>query len=211
MDVITPELVERCRRGDDLAWATLYSACIPLIRSRALRMGFSDAEAQDIMQETLVNLAKNIHTVDNPAAYVQSVCYRRCVDHFRRNKVRDAVPYAEVPVTAPNEDDSVAAKCLQHHVQTWMEQTKSEEIASARLEALTVLQSHLSKTGEPCKSLLRRRFFDDLPYKELSEKNNIPEAQVGVYLSRCLKRLKDGLQKEESVWTHLKNLWVAPR
>lgn len=65
-------LLGRCRSGDDKAWAALFAKCIPLARRRALRLGFSDADAKDVSQEAMMSLARNIQTVDNPLAYVQT-------------------------------------------------------------------------------------------------------------------------------------------
>lgn len=199
--VFTADLLRRCRQGDDRAWERLYAASIPLVRHRALRMGFSVAEADDILQETIMTLCRNIGTVDNVPAFVQSVCYRRCVDALRHRK-----RWKTQPIDDPDETSS---EFVRVQVESWVAKQKSDDEAAAMLEALSILRDHLSSMGVPCGSLLRNRFVSALSYRDLAEREGIPENQVGVYLSRCLKRLKDGLQKIGVVWLGLKNLWAG--
>ena len=199
--VFTDDLLRRCRQGDDRAWERLYAACIPLVRRRALRMGFTVAEADDILQETIVTLCKNIDTVDNVPAFVQSVCYRRCVDSIRHRK-----RWAVQPIDDP---DSAPAAFVRVQMESWVAKLKTDDEAAAMLEALSILRDHLASMGAPCGSLLRNRFFNALSYQDLAAREDIPEKQVGVYLSRCLKRLKDALQKSEGVWLGLKGLWAG--
>ena len=199
--VFTDDLLRRCRQGEDRAWKRLYAACIPLVRRRALRMGFTVAEADDILQETIVTLCKKIEAVDNVPAFVQSVCFRRCVDAIRHRK-----RWAGQSIDDP---DSTSAEFVRFQVESWVTKQKSNDEAAAVLEALSILRDHLASMGAPCGSLLRNRFSNALSYQELAKREAIPEKQVGVYLSRCLKRLKDALQKNEGIWLGLKGLWAG--
>lgn len=201
------ELVVRCRDGDEKAWESLYAFCIPLIRRRAQRMGFPPHEIQDICQEALMNLARNIDTVDNVAAFVQTLTFRRCVDRIRRRKPEDF--YEETP--ANPEDAGALHAVVRVWIEQWTEQTRSEERTEARWHALELLREELTALGEPCYGLLQHRFQGEKSYKDIARDRDIPEPQVGVYISRCVKRLKTALQSNENTWSTLVDLWSSIR
>lgn len=194
------DLLLQCRRGDEQAWKRLYEACIPLVRRRAFQMGFTPSETNDILQDTLVTLCHNIHTVKNVPAFVRSVCYRRCVDAIRRRN-----RWKSESIDDP---DAPGKDFIRSQIESWTAQQQSEDEAAARLEALSILRDHLATMGAPCESLLRNRFLHGMSYQELGRSDQIPEKQVGVYLSRCIKRLKNRLQQAGSTWPTLKRLWM---
>src|SRR5438309_9002119 len=56
--------------------------------SIAYRMVGSVAEAEDIVQETLLRLHKSQQKVESPEAYVATITTRLAIDHFRSARVR---------------------------------------------------------------------------------------------------------------------------
>ncbi len=56
-----PSLLDRLKRGDDRAsWQEFYRIYGPLIRSFALKAGLSETEADEVVQETAVGVAKHL-------------------------------------------------------------------------------------------------------------------------------------------------------
>ncbi len=201
------ELLERCRGGDDTAWEDLYALCIPLVRCRAMRMGFSESEAGDICQEVLVTLAQNIRSVKNAKAYVQTVAFRRCVDLIRRR--RREIPYEENP--GHSENYAPPQSLLRVWLDQWQERTRSVERAEAGMLALEKVREGLIELKEPCHGLLKERFFQGRSYKELAHDQGIPGRQVGVQLSRCVEKLKKILQEDHATWSAVLDIWDAMR
>lgn len=200
-------LLGGCRAGDDQAWAELFAKCIPLARRRALRLGFPDADANDISQEVMMSLARDIQTVENPLAYVQTVTYRRCIDRIRRK--RPEQPIDEILSESENGGNPGPDKSVVRiWIEQWIDQTRSENQAQARFEALDLLRKQLAMLGEPCHGLLKSRFHAQRTYKELAKDRHIPEAQVGVYIARCVTRLKTLIQSDKNAWKTLVDLWM---
>ncbi len=200
-------LLSKCRQGDQAAWETLYAQCIPPVRARVLRMGFSEADALDVCQEALMVLARDIQSVNNPVAYAQTVAFRRCVDLIRRKRPEQA--YEE------HSDDSQQSAPNQALIQVWMDRWREHTYSADRLEAgflaLECLRNALDELGDPCRALLRSRFHLERSYRTIAREHAIPEPQVGVYLSRCVKRLKSMLQSVPDEWASLSEYWEAMR
>ncbi len=201
-----PRLLDKCRAGSEPAWSRLYATCLPPLRTLAFRMGFAESEVQDICQEVLTALAREITTVRNVAAFVQTVCRRRCIDHIRRRRPEE--PYDE----GGNLEQPVpSAAVVRHEMETWVQSIQSEDKAEAGLEALHLLRDHLETTEEPCKSLLHQRYFDEQSYQDIAAAGKIPAPQVGVYIGRCIKRLAARLRGRADTWAALSELWTALR
>ncbi len=202
------DLLARCQTGEETAWTELYAACIPPVRRRALRMGFSEADAQDICQQSIMALAQNIQTVENPLAFVQKVASRRCIDRIRRKKPEDS--YDETPATEDDRPHSMKA-VIRVWIEKWHEKEHAKNAAEARLHALEMLRDGLITLGEPCRGLLKARFYGELAYKEIARACDIPEPQVGVRLGRCIQGLKKIIQSDGHTWANLLDLWSAMR
>lgn len=204
-DANDPRLLDKCRVGNESAWSRLYAICIPPIRALAFRMGFAESEVQDICQEVLTALAHEITAVRNVAAFVQTVCRRRCIDHIRRRRPEE--PYDEGGL----EPSGLSSGAVRHEMETWVQSTQSQDKAEAGLEALDLLREHLDTTEEPCKSLLRQRYFEEQSYQDIAAVGAIPGPQVGVYIGRCIKRLAARLRAHADTWATLSELWTALR
>jgi RNA polymerase sigma-70 factor (ECF subfamily) len=93
-------LVERCRRGDDLAWEALVRSCQSRVYSVALHYLRDREEAKDIAQDVFVRVYRNLDSFENREEnflpWLLSLTRNACIDRLRRMKVRPAVP--AVPV-----------------------------------------------------------------------------------------------------------------
>src|SRR3954464_7472432 len=80
------ELIERCLRGDQLAWETIVR--------QHWRKGFHAAhkfvgkhdEAEDLTQDIFLKIFKSLHTFDRRAnfqTWLISVSRNLCIDHYR--------------------------------------------------------------------------------------------------------------------------------
>ena len=52
------------------------------------------------------------------------------------------------------------------------------------------LRSAVREIGEPCRTIIRRRFYDDWQYRDIALRLGVDVNQVGVRIQRCLKTLK---------------------
>lgn len=93
-------LIERLPNWDDRAkWQEFFDTYWRLIYGVARKAGLSDAEAQDVVQETVVGVAKNIHRYDKEAGSFKSWMLQltrwRIVDQIRKRSPADGPQNAD--------------------------------------------------------------------------------------------------------------------
>ncbi len=99
--------------GDDGGWQEFFDTYWKLIYSVAVRSGLSDAEARDVVQDTVVAVAKQMQAGGYDRAkgsfknWLCLIARRRIIDHFRRR----TDPAIRVPAGAdpdPDQTDLIA-------------------------------------------------------------------------------------------------------
>lgn len=104
---------------DDKRWQDFFDAYWKLIYSVARRAGLSDAEAQDVVQETVLSVARNVSSYDPAAgsfkAWLLQMTRWRIVDQLRKRLPAPETSTGESAhdradinaMAAPAEDDAV--------------------------------------------------------------------------------------------------------
>ncbi len=83
---VEPEVLERARRGERAAHAELYTVFAPMVYTLAYRMLLSRALAEDILQETFVEVLTKISTYRGEAElgfWVRRIAVNKCLMHLR--------------------------------------------------------------------------------------------------------------------------------
>lgn len=92
------ELLERCRRGDELAWEELVRRHQARVYGIALGYTGSGEEARDVAQEVFIRVWKRLDSCPSPELFqpwLVRIARNACVDHLRRRKARP--PARDVP------------------------------------------------------------------------------------------------------------------
>jgi len=92
------ELLERCRRGDELAWEELVRRHQARVYGIALGYTGSGEEARDVAQEVFIRVWKRLDSCPSPDLFqpwLVRIARNACVDHLRRRKARP--PAQDVP------------------------------------------------------------------------------------------------------------------
>lgn len=79
-------LVARARRGDRAAHARLYELCAPMVYTLARRMLRSPALAEDVLQETFIEVLRKVDTYRGDAGFgfwVRRIAVNKCLMHVR--------------------------------------------------------------------------------------------------------------------------------
>jgi RNA polymerase sigma-70 factor (ECF subfamily) len=99
--------------GDGVAYERLLKALAPALRSTArrglLRSGRSEAESEDVVQETLLAIHLKRHTWDagRPIGpWIRAIAHNKLVDHLRRRGNRVDVPIEGFEEVLPAEDNT---------------------------------------------------------------------------------------------------------
>ncbi|MBM3215116.1 sigma-70 family RNA polymerase sigma factor [Candidatus Poribacteria bacterium] len=93
------ELIERCHRGDDVAFEALYRRYVGLVYTICYGMTSSVEDARDLCQETFLNAYRRLGTFEGRAAFkswLRQIAVRLCLRHAER--VAHSARIAEEPL-----------------------------------------------------------------------------------------------------------------
>ncbi len=165
-------LLRRVRRGDVDAFEELYYAMKAPLYSYALRCVGNRADAEELVQETLMRLfvaARKGRLKTSPRAYAFSVAHNAGVDMARR---RQRVIVLDRPAP-PSASRSTERALLREEID----------------RALTHLPEHH-------RSALLLREFGGLSYAEIAETLEVSLGQVKIWIHRARKQLSDLVDRD---------------
>lgn len=181
--ITNTQLVHACRRGDAQAWQQLVHRYAPLVRSVALRYGFSAFEADDICQEVLLALAQGLHQLEDPerlSGWLFTAARRTSWRALQRRRTEpvslDAVE--DTPLMAQATALHQPAPTINELLDEWQRQE--------------LVQLGLNQLADRCRTLLILLFLDpnQPSYDEISTNMNIPRGSIGPTRNRCLEQLR---------------------
>jgi RNA polymerase sigma-70 factor (ECF subfamily) len=81
-----PDVLARAKDGDPTAHGSLYAAFAPMVYTLARRILCSRAAAEDVLQETFIEVLRNVASCRGHlefAAWVRRIAVNRCLMHLR--------------------------------------------------------------------------------------------------------------------------------
>lgn len=151
----------------------------PLLRYTFSLVG-RRAIAEEIVQETFLQLHTHWDTVDNPVAWLYRSARNRSFN-FHRDTKREVLT------------DEAETRSSFHSGLSEASETPEEVLH--RMEAAGFLRLLVSELEEADRQLIDLKYFQDLKYKEISEKTGLSIGNVGYRLHHVLKQLADKLQQ----------------
>jgi RNA polymerase sigma-70 factor (ECF subfamily) len=153
--------------GDAASYRALLAELTPHLRAFFKRRLGNAADAEDLVQETLIAIHTKRATYDTAmpfTAWLHAVARYKLIDHFRRAKVRRTLPLEEADAVFAEEDaEAVIAK-----------------------RDVEVLLAKLPKTK---RELIRQTKIEGLSTAEAAERTGLSESGVKVGVHRALKAL----------------------
>lgn len=170
-------LLERCRAGDQRAWADLVHEFGPLVFAVARRVGLPEDVCEDVAQATFAALAGNLAALREPGAlpgWLVTTARREAIAHSKAATKRRLAP-------------------LEHDPRAW-----DEVPALETLEAHHRLRTALGRLGPMCRDLLCALYFEGArpDYKAVAERLGMAMGSIGPTRRRCLERLGQIMQEE---------------
>ena len=110
-----PEWLERARRGDMNAHARLYETFAPMVYTLACRMLASRTHAEDVLQETFIEVIGKLHTWRGDGEFgiwVRRIAVNKCLMHLRSCWVSRQAPL-DVEPCAPAGSDAADGLLLE--------------------------------------------------------------------------------------------------
>ena len=122
-------LVERCRRGDDLAWEQLVRCCQGRVYGLAWHYLNSVEDARDVTQEAFVRVYRQLDAFEGGRflAWLLRITRNLCIDQLRRRKAR---PPAE-DLRAGEDDAVTPADTAPNPEQAWLTDGRKRTVYAA--------------------------------------------------------------------------------
>ena len=84
------ELVEKCKRGDTSAQCQLYRAYSRAMYNICLRMLNNEMDAEDILQNSFVDVFQNISSFNyqaTPGAWIKRIVINNCINFLKKKRL----------------------------------------------------------------------------------------------------------------------------
>jgi RNA polymerase sigma-70 factor (ECF subfamily) len=160
-------LVQRCRRGDESAWATIVDRFSSYVYAIAIRFGLTDDRAEDVYQEVFTRAFTHLASLRDDGAlkpWIAQLTRRAAIDRLRADACElPALGAEEVPDEDPN-----------------LEQ----------VELAMTVQRALDDLPAPFGEALRRFFIDDQSYRTIGAALGVPAGTIASRISRGLSMLR---------------------
>jgi RNA polymerase sigma-70 factor, ECF subfamily len=153
--------------GDKPAYRSLLAALTPYLRTYYARRIGTAADAEDLVQETLIAIhtRRMTYDVDQPfTAWLHAIARYKLIDHYRRNRLRRTLPLEEAESIFADEEP---------------------ETASAGFDVERLLET----LPESPRILIRHVKLEGLSTAETTARTGLSESAVKVGVHRGLKKL----------------------
>lgn len=171
-------LIKNCTKGDPKSQKELYELLKGRLMGVCLRYNKDQDEANDVFQETMIRVFKNIEQaqhVDNLMGWVTRIATNVAIDHHKRKRSDLMVNINEEEV---------------------FEITSEEASAIARMEVREVL-SIIQQLPDNYRLVFNLYVIDGYSHKEIADRLQIAESTSRVLLTRAKRRLAEFLKKTE--------------
>lgn len=169
------ELVARIRAGDEAAMAALYDRYAGIVYSVALRVLADPQAAEDVLQDTLLQLWRNPDAFDfargTLAPWLAVVARHRAIDHLRRRR-----PQVDL-------EDIIIASDV------------DLELEAERADAIEKIRRVLPGLPQNQRAALELAFFDGLTHSEIATRTGEPLGTIKTRIRAALALIRKSFEK----------------
>ena len=164
--------MDRCRSGDEAAWAALverFSRYVYAIATGAYRL--ADADAEDVFQDVFARTYEHLDRLRDDDAirpWIGQLTRRLCIDRLRAARPSEPL------------DDAGAHGAVDERLE--------------QIEQAVAVRDALAGLSADCQEILDRFFARDESYRAIGEALAIPAGTIASRISRCLGRLRGELE-----------------
>lgn len=173
------DLVQRCKAGDNSAWAALVKRYQRLVYAIVLRIGLDEHGAADVFQTVFARLLQHLPRIADPQrlqAWIVTTAKREAL--LQRQRGRRMVS------TTPDDPDAPAWDLA--------DEAAIPEAALADLQQLDALRRGIDRLDGRCRDLLAQLFqpADRPDYAAVAQTLGMPVGSIGPTRARCLDKLR---------------------
>jgi len=176
------DLIQRCRTGDEEAFAELFHQHKNLVYKTASLLLGDAAAAEDALQEVFVKVYCSLDTFDARkgafTTWLRRITVNHCLNVRRRRR----------PSPSSLEDLAVGGSSPAESRRPFL----PEEWAVDRERAEAIWRA-LQGLSPPLRATVVLRYYEELPYREIAQVLDIPLGTVKWRLHEALKTLRQAL------------------
>ena len=185
--------LNRLREDDQKAWRKTFEKLFPMGYRVGRREGLSEADAKEIAQLSLIEIAKpgfldKIETCQDLENIFKVIAWRRSVDLYRRKKTEKRGS------GRVNSLDAMVGEGKGNSIEYLRERDFREQVEIAELMDF-LLQVVKEELNDRERGILFDRFTLGLKIREIAEKQGVAKGSVGVMLDRIIKKVVEGLRE----------------
>ena len=180
--VATEALIQRCLKGDQVAWDQIVKQYWRKVFNVAYKFVGKHDEAEDLTQEIFLKIFKSLDTFDRRAnfqTWLISISRNLCIDHYRSvRKERETI------------DRDVDANEL-----TPTSHEPGPVAALEQRDRVTLLRRALAELPETLRTAVMMRDIRELSYQEIADQLRLPEGTVKSRINRGRTELARQIRK----------------
>ena len=139
-----------------------------LVALARARFGIDETDAEDLVQETALEIARSASLISSPEGYAFQVFHNRCSRFLDRRTRRNGV-------LAPGSD--------------WTAVPMVEQ----RVDERILVRTAFARISATCRTLLTSYYVEGASLRETAARTGHSPKQVWKRLSQCLKKLKEAI------------------
>ena len=172
-------LITRILAGDETAFESLIKKYQKQVHAQALRQIDDFQIAEDIVQETFLQVYQKLDTLEDPTRFpkwLYVIVNRRCIAWLRKNRLQTQ-PLEETDIS------EIETEAYSRHI--------AEEQARTTAEAQRdLVKKLLAKLKESDREVITLHYFEEMTSSEIGEFLGVSENTVKSRLQRARQRLK---------------------
>ena len=172
-------LIQRILAGDAAAFESLIRKYRKQIHAHAWRKTGDFHIAEDITQDTFLQVYQKLETLEDPILFVRwlyTIVDRLCIAWFRKNRIR--TESLEETDISEIETEAYSQYVVAEHAKTNAEAQRD------------LVQKLLTKLKESDKQIITLHYFQEMTYSEIGSYLGISESSIKSRLHRARQRLK---------------------
>ncbi|MFO7671003.1 MAG: sigma-70 family RNA polymerase sigma factor [Bacteroidales bacterium] len=183
------ELVEKARKGDQLAYGELLGRYRDAIYFMLLKMVNSPIDAEDLTIEAFGKAFKNIDQYTPNYAFstwLFKIATNNCIDFIRKKRAS----HVSLDQTMDGEDSLIPSAMIQSD-------SPDPELTLINKQKIKHMRNVVSKLKPRYRQLVELRYFQEYSYDEIAEELDIPIGTVKAQLFRARELLLNILSRSK--------------
>lgn len=182
-------LIKKSQKGDIDAFEALISDNTKFVYNIALKMLKNKEDAEDISQEALIKVYKNIDSFNMESSFrtwMYRIVVNTCLDHMRKNKT--TVVSIDKPIITEHNEFQVEIE----------DRSFSPEELFEKKETQKMISGALNQLDESFKTAIILRDINDFSYEEIADILTCSLGTVKSRISRGRQKLREIIEKDET-------------